>query len=135
MRYFAVPLRYGDVVGFTRGSFLVCDYGYESLEAQFAREFRALPAVKFDDLPCGETVKLRRKDHDGACWFYVVNTDGVEHSIDIEFPDGTVALVGGEKMPSGRTTLQLPPYSLRSFRAAEGAMPKFINAESAETAK
>ena len=135
MRYFAVPLRYGDVLGFTRGSFLVCDYGYESLEAQFAREFRALPAVKFDDLPCGETVKLRRKDHDGACWFYVVNTDGVEHSIDIEFPDGTVALVGGEKMPSGQTTLLLPPYTIRSFRAPEGAMPKFINAEPAKTAK
>lgn len=123
MRYFAVPFRYGDVLGFTRGSFLVCDYGWESYEARFAQNFRALPAVKFDDLPCGELVKMRHKDYAGKSWFYVVNTDSKPCEVRIRFPEGTVALADGGAF-SGETALSLEPYSIRSFSAPEGAIPE-----------
>ena len=122
MRYWTVPMRYCDVLCILRGGFLVCDYGWEPFEARFAQAFRALPAVKFDDLPCGEFVKLRQKDVGGRSWFYVVNTDGEPHDVRIFFPEGTVSLTSNE-MFSGETSLALDSYSIRSFYAPEGSTP------------
>lgn len=127
MRYWVLPLRHCDVLGIMRGSFLVCDYGWEPFEARFAQAFRALPAVKFDDLPSGVLVKLRKRDIGGRSWFYIANTDSKPHNVRIAFPDGTVSPVNGEVF-AGETNLELEPYSLHSFSAPEGSVPTLFDA-------
>ena len=119
MRYFAVPLRFGDVLGFTRGSFLVCDYGYEPLEARFAQAFRALPPEKMADWPC-ETdapavVRVRHLEKDGRHWFYAVNTEATPAKVSFETPVAVRDTVSGRVYAPGAVSLDLAPYELRSF--------------------
>lgn len=111
MKFHAVPLRFGDVLSLARGGYLIGSYGMEPLTAEFMRNFRALPAVKFDDLPSGEFVKLRQKDYAGRSWFYIVNTDDKPHTVEVEFPNGSVALADGANC-DGRRRMTLAPYSI-----------------------
>ncbi len=119
MRYFAVPLRFGDVLGFTRGSFLICDYGYEPMEARFAQAFRALPPEKMKDLPCKtsapEFVKVRTLEKDGKYWFYAVNTEVDTAQVSFQSPVALRDTVSGKKYKAGTISLKLAPYELRSF--------------------
>jgi hypothetical protein len=124
MRYFAVPLRFGDVLGFTRGSFLVCDYGYEPLEARFAQAFRALPAVVFEDIAAEASsplVKVRHARFDGKEYFYAINTGDTPARVTLELPPGTMDLVTQERLSpndaSGKGTFDLQAYELRAFSA------------------
>jgi len=120
MEHYAVPLRFADVLGFTKGGYLVGTYGMEKFLVPFARAFRALPAVTMDTLPGGgEFVRLRQKDYDGKSYFYVVNTGREPAEVTLRMPEGTADLVSGEKL-GGKTALTLAPYSLRSFSAPSG---------------
>ena len=123
MKFYAVPLRFGDVLSFARGGYVVGSYGMEPLTAEFMRNFRALPAVKFDDLPSGEFVKLRRKEYSGRSWFYVVNTGDKPQTVEIKFPNGTVSLADGANC-EGCRRMTLAPYSIRSFSAPSGTKPE-----------
>lgn len=121
MRYFAVPLRFGDVLGFTRGGFLVCDYGYEPLEARFAQAFRALPDVKMADAPCTSDaptfVRVRTAEHEGRLWFYAVNTEAKRATVSFQTPVAVRDTVSGRRYEKGTVTLTLEPYELRSFHS------------------
>ena len=120
MEHFAVPMRFRDILGFTKGGFLVGTYGMEEHLVPFAQAFRALPAVTMETLPGGgEFVRLRHVNYDGRSWFYIVNT-GVERTkVKVRFPRGSADLVSGEKL-SGEREIALGPYELRSFGAPFG---------------
>ena len=119
MRYFAVPLRFGDVLGFTRGSFLICDYGYEPLEARFAQAFRALPPEKMADWPhtsdAPEFVRVRALEKGGTRWFYAVNTESKPAKVTFRTPVAVRDTVSGRTHKAGAVSLDLGPYELMSF--------------------
>lgn len=121
LRHFAEPLRFGDVLGLSKGGYLIGTYGMEDVLVPFVRAFRALPPVKMRDDPASDVnVKIRRAQYAGRDYFYVLNTDKVSHVKEIPVPVGTEDLAGG-RLPEkffGRTMeLKLKPYELRSFSA------------------
>lgn len=129
LRPYVLPLRYHDVLGYTRGGFLIGTYGMEKFLVPFARAFRALPARRFADVPgCTETVKLRMLACDGKTWFYVVNTGDAQKHLTVETDTTDVTdLVTGLRAAELKGTalaLRLQPYQLRSF-CAEGECKVF----------
>jgi len=129
MRPYVLPLRHRDVLGFTRGGFLIGTYGMETYLAPFAQAFRALPAVRFEDLAGStETVKLRALAHEGKTWFYVVNTGDrpAEFTVSAEAPEITDLMTGlpATERNGKDLALLLQPYQLRSFCAAGAAHVK-----------
>ena len=130
LRHFVLPLRYGDVLGMSKGGFLIGTYGMEDVLVPFVQAFRALPAVVFDDMGGTETIKLRHKDFDGRSWFYVVNTDMKPATVRLAVPKRAHDLVTDERVgglfSEETLTLQLKPYELRSFSAPEGR-PKLLS--------
>jgi hypothetical protein len=131
LRHFVLPLRYGDVLGMSKGGFLIGTYGMEDVLVPFVQAFRALPAVVFDDAGGTETVKLRHKDFDGRSWFYVVNTDKVPVTVRLSVPKGAHDLVTGERtggiFSEDTLTLRMKPYEMRSY-AAPGGRPRLLDA-------
>ena len=129
MEHYAVPLRFRDVLGFTKGGYLVGTYGMEPYLVPFAQAFRALPATGMDTMPGGgEFVRLRYVRHDGRSWFYLVNTGVDPVCVEVRFPDGTRNLVTGEPV-AGKASITLGPYELRSFGAAAGK-PAILDVQS-----
>ena len=127
LRHFVEPFRHGDVLGVSKGGFLVGTYGMEAQLVPFARAFRALPAVVMTDIETAHpAVRVRWCTFQGRSWFYVVNTDFRPASILCDMPKGTVDLVSGEKsggLFGGAETMRLDlgPYAFRSFSAPAGA--------------
>ena len=120
MEHFAVPMRFRDVLGFTKGGFLVGTYGMEEYLVPFAQAFRALPAVSMETLPGGgDFLRLRYVRHDGKSYFYIVNTGSETAEVSIRFPEGTKDLVSGERL-NGAVAFNLGPYVLRSFVSQSG---------------
>lgn len=125
MKQYVEPLRYHDLLGITRGGFLVGTYGIEEFLIPFAKAFRALPAKPFVDVPgCGEIVKVRSLRCDGQMWFYAVNTGDRSAEVTIAMEAVTVVdLVTGQppvERDGKNLSLRLAPYQLRSFRASAG---------------
>lgn len=127
LRHFVEPLRYGDVLGLSKGGFLIGTYGMEDVLVPFVQAFRALPAVVMDDVPCAvDDVRVRQCTFNGRSYFYVVNTGATPRAVTLAFPAKTENLVSGETFGGGlfggATTqeLKLGPYELRSYTAPEG---------------
>ena len=114
MRAFVLPLRYGDVLGMSKGGFLIGTYGMEPFLARFARAFRALPAVRMDEFFREGNVVARKAAFDGCIWGYVVNTDYADAAVEVALPAGAADAVTGSPLP-GR--LSLGPYEMVSFSA------------------
>jgi acetyl esterase/lipase len=123
MKPYIVPFRYHDVLGITRGGFLIGTYGMEDVLVPFVRAFRALPAVEFetraDSTP---TVIHRSKILAGTEWFYVVNTTETPADFVLTLPEGATAidLLTGKPaagQAQGKLSLKLAPYEFRSFKA------------------
>jgi hypothetical protein len=124
MRNYVLPLRYRDLLGVTKGGFLIGTYGMEEHLTPFARAFRALPARLFSDMPQStDTVKYRALKDSGKTWFYVVNTDDRPAAFTVKPAGGAVTdlLTGASpaEYADGRLELKLAPYQLRSFYAAD----------------
>ncbi len=122
MRHYVLPLRYNDILGISKGGFLIGTYGMEEYLVPFSRAFRALPAKRFADVAGSTgTVKARTLDHDGKTWFYVVNTADTPATFSITpgSPEITDLLTGTKPAEfDGKTlALKLLPYQLRSFNA------------------
>ena len=131
MEHFAVPMRYRDVLGFTKGGFLVGTYGMEEHLVPFAQAFRALPAVNMETLPGGgDYLRLRYAEYDGKTYFYIVNTGVEPVGVIMEFPAKTVDLVSGTNMKK-RAALNLGPYEMRSYSAPSG-YPSLVSFEEGE---
>ncbi len=132
LRHFVLPLRYSDVLGVSKGGFLIGTYGMEDVLVPFIKQFRSLPAVVFDDVPrrinCAdgenEFVKMRAKTVDGKTCFYVVNTDMKPVTVKITMPAKTCELVGGRRV-GGRffkkeLAITLAPYEMKTYVAPKG---------------
>ncbi|NMA47888.1 MAG: hypothetical protein GX945_15135 [Lentisphaerae bacterium] len=125
MRHYVLPLRYHDLVGVSKGGFLVGTYGMEEYLVPFARAFRALPAKVFDDIESGsEVVKVRQCNFAGKTWFYVVNTDHKPATITLNVSASAITDLltnaPAREHAAGKTALSLAPYQLRSFSAPAG---------------
>ena len=127
MRYFAVPLRFGDILGFTHGGFGIYDNGYQQLEAQFAKAFRTLPDIRMSDYPFTsdkpDVVRVRFAEKNGRRWYYAVNTDSVPANVSFTVNGGVVDTLD-DTVRSGRVSLSLKPYELRSFVTATSGESK-----------
>ena len=124
MRHYVLPLRYTDLLGISKGGFLIGTYGMEEYLTAFAKAFRALPAKVFDDLETGSgTLKARRLEHDGSTWFYVVNTTDVPARAEVRVAGEVTDLVSGRPVSAenGGFSLEMQPYQLRSFRTPGSA--------------
>ena len=117
LKHYAVPFRYHDVLGLSKGGFLIGTYGTEDVLVPFIQAFRALPAVVFDDVPCADgnpLVKVRRKVFDGKTYLYAINTGDSAACVTLDVPPGTEDLVTGQRVTSP-LALDLQAYELRSF--------------------
>ena len=116
LKHYAVPFRYHDVLGLSKGGFLIGTYGTEDVLVPFIQAFRALPAVVFDDVPCAgdPLVKVRRKEFDGKTYLYAIHTGDTAARVMLDVPQGTEDLVTGQRVTSP-LTLDLQAYELRSF--------------------
>ena len=119
LREFVLPLRFDDVLGVSKGGYLVGTYGMEDDLRQFAAAFRALPAVRMAETAREGNVVARQADFDGRSYFYVANTGGEAATLDLRVPPGTHDLVSGAAVQGGLATLA--PYELRAFAAPRGA--------------
>jgi len=127
MNHYAESLLNQDMLGLSKGGYLVGTYGMEEHLAPFAQAFRALPPVRMNTLPGGgASLRLRHVNYAGRSWFYIVNCSDKKAVAKVAFPSGTAELTGSCEKCEGRLALELPPYALRSFVAPAG-MPKFIN--------
>ena len=119
LRDFVLPLRFGDVLGMSKGGYLVGTYGMEEHLRKFAAAFRALPAVVFkdvaDDLPAD--VRFRTAVFEGKRYAYVVNTSCERRTVRVRLAEGAEDLVTGQKL-GGDCELTLDAYELRSFASS-----------------
>ena len=115
LRHFVAPFRHTDVLGLSKGGFLIGTYGMEDVLVPFIQAFRALPAVRMTDVPNGPDgdVRFRHAKVGGRDYYYLVNAGDAEQTVSVEFPAGLRNLVTGEPVTSGKVTLQ--PYEFRSY--------------------
>lgn len=118
MKYYALPFKYGDMLGFTRGGFLIGSYGSEESLARFAQYFRALPAVKFTETLLSGDIVARTAKWRGVDWYYLVNVTDQEREATVTMPDDACDLVTGENV-GGTRRFRLAPYEFRSFATAK----------------
>ena len=139
LEHYILPLRYGDVLGYTKGGFLIGTAGVEEQLAGFSRAFRALPAARFSDITGStQTTKARMLKTPEGTWFYAVNTGREAVSVSFAFdrsPGSITDLAGaGTAAADGpRYTVQLGSYELRSFRISGPA--SLVSVECSETRK
>lgn len=113
LRAFVLPLRYHDVLGMSKGGFLVGTYGMEPRLAAFSRAFRSLPAVKMEEFFRDGAVVARMAPFKGRLHGYVVNTDYAPASVEVAgLPAGARDVVTGR--PLARR-VNLGPYELIPF--------------------
>ena len=126
LKHYAVPFRYHDVLGLSKGGFLIGTYGTEEVLVPFIQAFRALPAVVFDDVggSSDSLVKVRQKEFGGKAYFYAINTSGKPARVTLKVPPGTENLVTNVRLaPDGApqtVTLDLQAYELRAFMSFSG---------------
>ena len=127
MNHYAESLLNQDMLGVSKGGYLIGTYGMEEYLAPFAQAFRALPPVRMDTLPGGgANLRLRHVNYAGRSWFYIVNCSKVKTEVEVVFPENTKELSGSCAKCDGMQALELAPYELRSFVAPAG-MPKFMD--------
>ena len=100
LRHFVLPFRYHDVLGVSKGGFLIGTYGMEPHLAKFAQEFRSLPAVKMDEFFREGFVVARKAAFDGRVYGYVVNTEAAPAEVTVP----------------GYGAFRLEPYEFRAFK-------------------
>jgi hypothetical protein len=105
LEQYVLPLANFDALEIVKGGYVLGTLGMEDYLVEFAREFRRLPAVRFDDVPgLEDPVRVRQRVHGGQAWFYVLNTLPARASATLQL--------------RGEPTLAVPlgPYELRVFQ-------------------
>lgn len=117
LEQFAAQLRHTDLLGITKGGWMIDTYGMEDVLAPFAQAFRALPAKMMSDVPGAATgdVRVRACEHEGRRYLYAVNTGAKSASVTLRLERPMADLVTGARLPSGDAPLRLDAYELRSF--------------------
>jgi hypothetical protein len=127
---YVVALNNFDALRITKGGFLIGSLGWESEIGEFSRAYRALPAVRFDDVPgLEDPVRVRAKMVDGKLYCYVLNRLPEPVDVDLDFSDvervKDLSTGAQEALPNGTMVVSLKPFELRSF-AARGQRPKVL---------
>ncbi|MBP5543724.1 MAG: hypothetical protein ILM98_06585, partial [Kiritimatiellae bacterium] len=118
LRHYALPFRHHDVLGLSKGGFLIGTYGTEEVLLPFIRAFRALPAVPFADVSSQGDVRVRGARFGGQDYTYAINIGETVAEVRLDLPSGSRDLVSGDAPP---TALRLAPYELRAFAAPSPA--------------
>ncbi|MEW6359477.1 MAG: LamG domain-containing protein [Planctomycetota bacterium] len=122
MEFHAWPLASVDSFAFTKGGFVVGTIGMEKNLAQFTQSFRALPAVKFDDVPgLLDPVSVRQLRDGERLYFYLVNRLSCPVKVQLEMTgkaERITNLRAGDVVEWDGFELILDPYVLESFVAA-----------------
>ena len=113
LRDYAVPLKFTDVMVFSKGGFLVGNYGTEEALAPWMQNFLALPAVVFSDMESpSPDVTIRKGSADGADYLYIVNTTPTEQRVRVAALSGYTEIVSGH---TASCDVALAPYELKSY--------------------
>lgn len=117
LEQYAAQLRHTDLLGITKGGWMIGTYGMEDVLAPFAQAFRALPAKRMDDVPgtaVGD-VRVRSCEFDGRRYVYALNTGVTPATVSLDISSEATNLVSGERHPKGKLEIHLDAYELRSF--------------------
>ncbi|NOZ24433.1 MAG: LamG domain-containing protein [Planctomycetes bacterium] len=126
MEFHAWPLASVDSFAFTKGGFVIGTIGMEKKLARFTQSFRALPAVKFDDVPgMFDPVSVRQLRDGDVLYFYLVNRLSCSVKVQLEMtgnPGKITDLRSGDVVDAEGFGLTLEPYALESFVVASKDM-------------
>ena len=107
-----------DALEITRGG-LFLDKAHTGEIATFARAYRTLPAVTFEQVgTSNDPVAVRTALVDGQRYVYAVNRDNVEATVELSLGNSPCALtdlVTGESIEGDVARFELGSYELRSF--------------------
>lgn len=127
MELHAWSLASADAMMFTKGGFVVGTIGMEDALGRFAQSLRALPAVKFADVPgLFDPVAVRQCRQGDRIYFYAVNrlSCPVEVRLDLAGQVGAVTNLRTGKPVAAvaashgkQSAVALGPYALESFSA------------------
>ena len=116
LRPYATALAHGDLFAFARGGFLIGTSGTEDVLRPFVANFRALPAVVFQDvaLPAGSSpaARLRKAVAGGHTWYYALNTGHTPCKVAL--PEPLIDVLASKPVSS---PFVLDAYELRALRA------------------
>lgn len=131
MKPYIMPLRHRDILGMSKGGFLIGTHGMEPWLRPFAAAYRALPAEPFDDVPgSSATVKVRELARADGTWFYIANTSEEPASVRLALNVDRVTDLAERKeirAAGGELALRLEPYQLRSFASGESGRIKVLS--------
>jgi hypothetical protein len=124
LEYYVLAANNFDALDITKGGYVIGTLGTEQWVGGFARAFRALPAVRFDDVGgLEDPVRVRQAVVDGKAYFYILNCVPVAVDVSVELASRAQVMdlvlerpVGG----SGCLQVRLQPYELRSYVSASG---------------
>jgi hypothetical protein len=127
MELYAWSLASADAQIFTKGGFVVGTIGMEEPLGKFTQALRALPAVKFADVPgLSDPVAVRQYSSDQRLYFYAVNRLSCPVQLYLRLAGGAGKIVNLRPGPAagsppvardGAFQLTLEPYGLESFLA------------------
>lgn len=120
LEIYATALNNTDALEIVKGGFLIGTYGMEEELGAFSQSYRALPAVKFEDVPAlADPVRVRQKVIDGKLYFYVLNRLPASAHVTITLAEKTSledAATGQSQPAATEIALNLAPFELRTFR-------------------
>jgi hypothetical protein len=118
---YVAALNNSDALRIVKGGFLIGTYGIEEPIAEFSKAFRAIPAIKFDDIPSVEDpVRVRQATANGKRYYYVLNRLPVPLQLTLNLSGGgkvSELATGKENIISKEQTLALKPYALLVFQS------------------
>ena len=124
MEPYVAALNNTDAIEIVKGGYLIGTFGMEKEIAAFSAAYRALPAIKFDDVAAiQDPIRVRNKVVDGKLYFYALNrlpqpvTLKLHFNVKTTVEEPASASVTTQAMRGiTELTIQLPPYALRTFR-------------------
>ena len=124
LEYYALAVNNLDALDITKGGFVIGTFGMEQWVGRFAQAFRALPAIRFDDVKgLEDPVRVRQAVVDGKAYFYLLNCLPATADVSLDLApraratDLVLQQPAGE---SGRLQVHLQPYELRSYTSDSG---------------
>ncbi|NDK14148.1 MAG: hypothetical protein GW911_19130, partial [Armatimonadetes bacterium] len=123
LEMFAESVALYDAPFITTGGFIVGTLGHDAHVQEFARAYRALPAVPFQTVAGTSDVAVVRVGRGG--YVYVVSRAPFPVTLTLKFakPVSLVDLSDGRPLEGETVQISLQPYQLRSFRAQSDLGP------------
>ncbi|MCX7013519.1 MAG: hypothetical protein NTW86_13350, partial [Candidatus Sumerlaeota bacterium] len=118
---YAAGLNNLDAFALAKGGFVNGTLGMEDSIQRFARAFRTLPAVRFDDVEgLSDPVRVRERTVDGRHYIYVLNRLPIALDAELEVSDGETfrnLVYPGMPVNGNKAHVVLAAYDLQTFRS------------------